>query len=191
MNIISNSRAHFSMRLGMKVLLAVLLSIPINLLAQNQQTITGTIMDGRTNSPMADVSVMVKGSGTGAKTNANGAFTIKAKKGDVLVLSFAVIRHMKWRVETQTNITYTLKESTSKLDEVVVIGYGTSKRKDLTGAVSSVSAKEIAAAPVANVAQAMQGKLAGVSVISQDGRPNAEVSIRIRGEVRYRKAINL
>ena len=130
---------------------------------------------------MPDVTVLVKGSGVGAKTGPDGSFTIKVKQGDVLVFSFAGYETHEMPVQAQTNINYTLKEGTSKLDEVVVIGYGTTKRKDLTGAVSSVSAKDIAAAPVANVAQAMQGKLAGVSVVSQDGRPNAEVSIRVRG----------
>jgi TonB-linked SusC/RagA family outer membrane protein len=84
-------------------------------------------------------------------------------------------------VGNRTVINFTLEVSTSKLDEVVVIGYGTSKRKDLTGAVSSVSGKELAAVPVANAAQALQGKLAGVNVTTQDGRPGASVSIRVRG----------
>ena len=75
----------------------------------------------------------------------------------------------------------TLAEDAEILDEVVVIGYQTVKRKDLTGSVASVSGEQIAAMPVANAAQALQGKLAGVNVTTQDGRPDAAVSIRVRG----------
>ncbi|WP_430996804.1 TonB-dependent receptor plug domain-containing protein, partial [Klebsiella pneumoniae] len=74
-----------------------------------------------------------------------------------------------------------LKDSSTGLNEVVVIGYGTVKRRDLTGAVASVTGKDIAVTPVPNVAQAMQGKLTGVSVTAQDGRPGADIAIRVRG----------
>ncbi|MEI3074632.1 MAG: TonB-dependent receptor plug domain-containing protein [Phocaeicola vulgatus] len=74
-----------------------------------------------------------------------------------------------------------LEEDNKTLDEVVVIGYGTVKRRDLTGSVASVTGDKLAANPVANVAQALQGQLPGVSVTSQDGRPGAGMSIRIRG----------
>ena len=67
------------------------------------------------------------------------------------------------------------------LDEVVVIGYGTVKRRDLTGAIASVKGDEVAANPVSNVAQALQGRLPGVNVVSQDGRPGATISVRVRG----------
>ena len=74
-----------------------------------------------------------------------------------------------------------MKSDNELLDEVVVIGYQTIKRKDLTGSVASVKGESIAAMPVSNIAQAMQGKLPGVNITSQDGRPDAEVSIRVRG----------
>jgi TonB-dependent starch-binding outer membrane protein SusC len=181
MNRISLCRARILLRLRFGLLMVILISSPLLLLAQGLQNITGTILDGRTNTPLPDVSVVVKGKGTGAKTGPNGEYTIKAKPGDVLAFSFAGYETYEVTVRNQTTINYTLKEGTSKLDEVVVIGYGTSKRKDLTGSVASVSGKAIAATPVANVAQAMQGKLPGVSIVSQDGRPGADVSIRVRG----------
>lgn len=74
-----------------------------------------------------------------------------------------------------------MKEDTQALDEVVVIGYGTVKRRDLTGAIASVKGEQVAANPVSNVAQALQGRLPGVNVISQDGRPGATISVRVRG----------
>lgn len=163
------------------LLFAILTSIPSSLMAQNKKTVTGTIQDGRTNTPMQDVSVIIKGTGEGTKTGSNGEYSISAGSEDVLVFSFAGYVSHEEKVGNRAAINYTLEVSTSNLDEVVVIGYGTSKRKDLTGAVSSVSGKEIAAVPVANAAQALQGKLAGVNVSSQDGRPDASISIRVRG----------
>ncbi len=85
------------------------------------------------------------------------------------------------KVGNQKTINVVLKEDTETLDEVVVIGYGTVKKRDLTGSVASVSNEALVANPVADVSQALQGKLAGVSVVSQDGRPGASVSIRVRG----------
>lgn len=181
MKLISKWRAQLVVPLSVGLFIAILISSPSNSIAQNLQNVKGTILDGRTNAPLADVSVVVKGTGVGTKTGPTGEYTIKAKPGDVIVFSFAGYETHEITVRNQTTINYTLKESSSKLEEVVVIGYGTSKRKDLTGAVSSVSGKQLAATPVANVAQAMQGKLPGVSIVSQDGRPNADVSIRVRG----------
>ena len=181
MKINFNVRSHFLLRLGLAILFTTLILAPSNLLAQDQKTIKGTIVDKQTSQPMPDVSVVIKGSAAGTKTGTDGAYTINAKTGDVIVFSFAGYNSYQVKVQNQTVIDYKLEIGTSTLDEVVVIGYSTSKRRDLTGSVASVSGKEIAAVPVMNVAQAMQGKLAGVNVVSQDGRPNADVSIRVRG----------
>lgn len=174
-------RMLYQMRSIIWVIIAMLFFAPPSLLAQNQQIIKGTILDKQTNMPLADVSIIVKGTGTGTKTGANGEYSIAANPGSTLVFSYLGYETHEEKVQSQTNINYALAVNTSKLDEVVVIGYGTSKRKDLTGAVASVSGKDIAAVPVANAAQALQGKLPGVNVTSQDGRPDAGVSIRVRG----------
>jgi TonB-linked SusC/RagA family outer membrane protein len=173
-------KAQIILRYGFATVFAMLLLTP-PLLAQNQLAIKGIILDGQTNQPLPDVSVTIKGTGIGTKTGADGSYAINAKPGDVIVFSFAGYEPYEVKVQNQTAINHTLEVSTSKLEEVVVIGYGTAKRKDLTGAVSSVSGKEIAAVPVANAAQALAGKIAGVSVTTQDGRPDATVSIRVRG----------
>jgi len=174
-------RALFLLRPIFFLLFAMIIIFPVSLVAQAVQSVTGIILDGRTNNPMPDVSVVVKGSGTGAKTGSKGEFVIRAKKGDVIVFSFSGYETHELTLQDQTTISYTLKENTSNLDEVVVIGYGTARRKDLTGSVASVSGKQIAAVPVANAAQALQGKIPGVNVTTQDGRPDASVSIRVRG----------
>lgn len=161
--------------------LAVFTTIPFCLLAQDSKTVKGTILSSQNNAPLPDVSVVVKGTGKGTSTGPNGEYSIAAKSSDIIVFSYAGYVSKEIKVGDQTTISFTLEASSSKLDEVVVIGYGTAKRKDLTGAVSSVSGKEIASAPVPNIAQAMQGKLAGVSIVTQDGRPNSDVSILVRG----------
>jgi TonB-linked SusC/RagA family outer membrane protein len=169
------------MRYVVVLFFAVLTTLPRCLFAQESKTVKGTILNGQNNLPLADVNVVIKGTGNGTRTGSNGEYSIAAKSSDVIVFSFLGYVPHEVQVGDQTTIDFTLEISNSNLDEVVVIGYGTAKRRDLTGAVSSVTAKDIAVTPVANVAQAIQGKLAGVSVTSQDGRPGADVSILVRG----------
>src|SRR5205809_7636927 len=137
-------KAHCAMRYGAGLLIAILTSIPTCLLAQNPQTVKGTILSAQNSLPLADVNVAIKGTGKGTKTGANGEYSISANASDIIVFSFTGFTTHEEKVGNRTVINFTLEVSTSKLDEVVVIGYGTSKRKDLTGAVSSVSGKELA-----------------------------------------------
>jgi TonB-linked SusC/RagA family outer membrane protein len=148
---------------------------------QAVKTVSGIVRDsgGQT---LPGVSVTIKGTTTGTVTDVNGRYTIKVNNPDVtLVFSFVGYTSGEEKVNNRANIDVTLNESQKNLSEVVVIGYGTVKRRDLTGAVASVSGKDIAATPVANIAQAMQGKLPGVNITLQDGRPGAGINIRVRG----------
>lgn len=148
--------------------------------AQGKQ-ITGVIKDG-TGEPMIGVNVLVKGTTNGTITDFDGKFAISdVKNSDVLTITYVGYVQQSIPVGNQTSFNIILKEDTETLDEVVVIGYGTVKKRDLTGSVASVSDETLTANPVSDVSQALQGKLAGVSVVSQDGRPGAEVSIRVRG----------
>ena len=148
--------------------------------AQGKQ-ITGVIKDG-TGEPMIGVNVLVKGTTNGTITDFDGKFAISdVKNSDVLTITYVGYVQQSIPVGNQTSFNIILKEDTETLDEVVVIGYGTVKKRDLTGSVASVSNETLTANPVSDVSQALQGKLAGVSVVSQDGRPGAEVSIRVRG----------
>ena len=143
------------------------------------QTATGVVKD-KTGEPMIGVNVLVKGTTNGTITDFDGNFTIPDVPGNAtLVVSY--IGYLTKEVKAGQNLTIVLEEDNKTLDEVVVIGYGTVKRRDLTGAVASVTGEKLAANPVANVAQALQGQLPGVSVIAQDGRPGASMSIRVRG----------
>lgn len=143
--------------------------------------ITGIIKDSK-GEPLIGASILVKGSKTGSITDLEGKYSLSnVKPGDVLVVSYIGYEPQEIKVGSQKNLSVILKEVQNNLDELVVIGYQTVRRKDLTGSVASVTGKSVSASPVANVAQALQGKLPGVNVMSQDGRPDATVSIRVRG----------
>lgn len=142
--------------------------------------ITGTVLD-EDNQPMIGVTVRVQGSNIGTTTDLDGKFTLNVSEGSVVLLSYIGYKDYKLNVGSQNSYTVKMVGENEALDEVVVIGYQTVRRKDLTGSVASVKGQDIAAMPVANVAQALQGKLPGVNVTSQDGRPDASVSIRVRG----------
>lgn len=143
------------------------------------QTATGLVKD-KTGEPMIGVNVLVKGTANGTITDFDGKFSIPdVPSNATLVVSY--IGYLTKEVKTGKDLVIVLEEDNKTLDEVVVIGYGTMKRRDLTGSVASVSGEKLAANPVANVAQALQGALPGVSVTSQDGRPGAGMSIRVRG----------
>jgi TonB-linked SusC/RagA family outer membrane protein len=148
----------------------------------NAQTksVSGIVKDN-TGEPLIGVSVQVLGTTTGTITDFDGKYAIQAPAKSKLQFSFIGYVSQTIEVGSQSTINVTLKEDNKTLDEVVVIGYGTVKRRDLTGSVASVTGDKLAANPVSNVAQALQGQLPGVSVTSQDGRPGAGMAIRVRG----------
>ncbi len=162
-------------------ILFVLLMITQLFAQQAGKTINGTVRD-ESGKSIPGVSVKLKGTTLGTTTDTQGRYTLKIT-GEDGTLEFSYIGYALSEVVigNRTTIDATLKESNNTMNEIVVIGYGTVKRRDLTGSVASVSGKDIATTPVASVAQAMQGKLPGVKIVSQDGRPGADVAIRIRG----------
>ena len=144
----------------------------------NAQTVSGTVTaDGQ---PLPGATVIVKGTNKGTTTDFDGNFTIEANSENVLSISYVGYSTKEVTVGNQTQIIINLDES-NKLDEVVIIGYGTQRKSDLTGSVSSVSAEDITAVPVSRVDQALQGRAAGVQVTQTSGAPGAGTSIRIRG----------
>ena len=161
--------------------LVVIASCMLWLMSFAQQSVTGQVKDAQ-GEPLIGVSVMVKGTTTGTVTDFDGKYTVKSVKSSAQ-LQFSYIGYLSKMVTVgnQSVIDVVMEEDNAALDEVVVIGYQTIRRRDLTGSVASVSGKNIAAAPVADVTQALQGKLPGVNIVSQDGRPDASVAIRVRG----------
>lgn len=140
----------------------------------------GTVTD-TSGETLIGVSVLIKGTTTGVVTNIDGQYNISARQGDVLVFSYVgmVTRELPLGSQLVNNVVLT--EEAKGLEEVVVIGYGVAKRKDVTTAVSSVSTEDLDMRPITSAAQAIQGKAAGVQVIQPNGRPGAGMVIRVRG----------
>ena len=145
------------------------------------KTVGGTIVDDL-GEPILGANVVIEGTTTGVTTDMDGKFTLKGVPENAkLKITFIGYAEQIIPVAGQTQFSITLKEDVAQLDDVVVIGYGTVKRRDLTGSVASIGGDKLKTIPVSNVAQALQGMLPGVSVTSQDGRPGASMSIRVRG----------
>lgn len=145
------------------------------------KTITGTVID-ELGEPLSGVTVTVKGAGVATTTNDKGAYTINVPGNSaILVYSFIGRTPSETTVGNRDKIDVVLNQEASSLDDVVVIGYGTMKRKDLTGAVASLSGNEVTKSPVGSVVEAMTGKIAGVQISATEGSPDAELKIRVRG----------
>ena len=163
--------------------LAILLWLPITILeaapSQNLK-VSGIVTSATDGEPLIGVSVQVKGTSTGTITDLNGKYTLNVSTGQTLVFSY--IGFMEQQVvATKPVINVVLKEDTKTLDEVVVVGYGTMKRSDLTGSVVSVTGDELKKSVVTSLDQALQGRAAGVSVTQNSGAPGGGISVSIRG----------
>ena len=147
-----------------------------------ERTVSGRILSGDDNSALPGVNVAVKGTTRGTTTDANGEYRLTVPSGQaVLVFSAVGFITQEITVGNQSAINLTLNTDSRSLNEVVVVGYGTQKKSQTTGAISSVSAKEIAELPITNARQALQGRAAGVDVTQGGSRPGSGPQIRIRG----------
>lgn len=161
------------------LMLVWIVSIPIQ--AQNSIQVEGTVTDAGTGETLIGVSIVQKGTTNGTVTDIDGNFKLpNVPSGSLLVISYIGYDPQEVSAVTQ-KLNIKLKESSRELDEVVVIGYGSVKRKDVTTAISSVSTKDLDQRPIVSAGQAIQGKAAGVSVIQPNGAPGGETSIRVRG----------
>lgn len=146
------------------------------------QTISGQVTDGETDGPLPGVNVLGKGTTTGTVTDINGNYRLTVSD-EVTTLMFSSIGYTSEEVEIngQTSVNVVLLPDIQSLSEVVVVGYGSQKKSDITGSVSSVEPKEFENEPIANVTQGLQGKVAGVNVTSGSGAPGGNMIVRIRG----------
>ena len=161
-------------------LLLALMAATLSGMAQSI-TVTGVVMAQDEPDPVIGANVMVKGTTVGTITDFDGNFELQAKVGDVLQVSFMGYKTSEVKVTGTGPVHVTLVTDNVQLQEVVAIGYGTMKKSDLTGAVTSVSADQLLKAPVAGLDQALQGRAAGVTVTSNSGQPGEDATIRIRG----------
>ena len=150
--------------------------------AQTTVDLVGRIVDDQ-GEALPGVSIVVKGTHVGTATDLDGNFNIKAAPSQTLVVSFIGMKQQEIRVGSKRTFKIVMEPSSVELNEVVAIGYGTMKRKDLTGSVASANSADLAKAPVTNIAEALAGRIAGVSVQQTEGDPNAGITIRVRGGI--------
>lgn len=165
----------------MVCLLSLLLIISSISFAQDKITVNGNVIS-EVNTPIAGVSVQVKGSSTGTITDSKGKFSILVTKGSSLVFSFVGLQDETVKItDAQSASRIQMFPKTSALNEVLVVGYGTTRKSDLTGSVSSISKEKLEKVPTTTFDLKLQGRVAGVNVTQTSAEPNGGVSIRIRG----------
>jgi len=150
-------------------------------LALAQSTTSGTVSELENGFPLPGVNVTIKGSSSGTTTNFDGKYQLTVSNGDVLVFSYVGYTSQEVIIAGQTVLDIQLSEDASALDEIVLIGYGSVKKEDLTGAVDLITAKDFNQGPIVSAQQLISGKIAGVSVTSGSGAPGDGQTIRIRG----------
>ncbi len=155
--------------------------IPLLGLMAQTRPVTGTVVSSENKQPLQGVTVTIKGTKTGTTTDANGNFRINAGENDVLVFSNVSFTTSEITVGKNSTLNVTLVSDAKAMDDVVVIGYQTVRRKDLLASVSSVSSKDLKDIPINSAAEALNGRLAGVTATSAEGSPDAEIRIRVRG----------
>ena len=181
MNIINNYKGVI---IGLlTVLFALSLSHKNEAYAQSktgQMTVTGTVLDLEGN-PMIGATVVIQGTKNGAVTDEQGKYSLKTKQGDVLEVLYMGYLSQKIKVGSRNVIDFVLEEDQNMLEDVVVIGYGSVRKQDLTGSVTNVKMNDLKSAPQFSVDNALQGRIAGADIMSTSGEPGATTTIRIRG----------
>ena len=175
------SQSHMLCKIALvAIMLAFQAMLGIGAGVLNAQTVKGSVISGSDNEPLIGASVMVQGTKTGAVTDLDGNFTIDAKNGQTLEVSYLGFVTQKIKVNGST-IKVTLQEDKHSLDEVVVVGYGVQKKKLVTGATVQLKGDDIAKLNTTNPLTAMQGQTPGVNIVSTSGQPGAAMSVTIRG----------
>ena len=147
-----------------------------------EQTIAGTVSDEETGEPLPGVNILAKGTTTGTITDLDGKYRLTVNDG-VTTLVFSSIGYVTQEISIngQSTINLTMQQDIQSLSEVVVVGYGTQQKRDLTGSISSVKSEEIKDIPVSQADALLQGRAAGVQVVQNSGTPGAEIFVRVRG----------
>lgn len=161
------------------VFLIIFLMTGISAFAQNR--IKGKITDEK-GEELIGVNVLIKGTSVGTISDVNGEFHLSAKQGDVLTCTYVGYTSQEVKIATNYNLEIVLKEDVNTVEEVVVIGYGTAKKKDFTGALSTVDSKKLKEANRSSIGQALQGQIAGVDIVKSNNKPGAGINIMVRGQ---------
>lgn len=165
-----------------KAVLLLLLSFSFQVSFAQNRTVTGRVTDSRDGSPLRGANVSVKGGRSGTQTDANGSFSINVDNTvTILVISSVGFNTMEVSIEGKSSVEAALVLNNTSLGEIVVIGYGTARRKDLTGSIATVSSRDFNKGPLVSPEQLINGKVAGVQITAPSGAPGAGGRIRVRG----------
>ncbi len=167
-------------RVAVLLLFVVIGAVSTSVWAQGE-SITGVVTSGTDGEPLVGVSVQVKGTSTGGITNIDGEYSLAASQGDVLVYSYVGFLQQEVKVGASPVINVVLQEDNQALEEVVVIGYGTARRSDVTGSIASVSGDKLREIPATDVTYALQSRIAGVDMQQTSSQPGATMQVRVRG----------
>ena len=167
--------------LGLKSAFSVAIALLFSLSAFAQDVVTGKVTDAADGSGIPGVSVAVKGTTRGAQTDANGTYKVNAGSNATLVFSFVGYASKEVSVGSKSVVDVKLSADNKSLEEVVVVGYGTQKRKEISGTVTSLGSRDFNAGVVTNPLAAAQGKVAGLVITQSSGDPNARPTVRLRG----------
>lgn len=177
-----NSKSNFMSSMK-RISLSLLFIMALPVMAYAQKAIKGTVTDVK-GDPLMGVTVLVKGTSNGVSTNMDGKYTIQAKNGETLKFSYIGMASQEIKISGDRPINVSLKENDTKLDEVIVVGYGKQKKSSLTGAVSAIKGDELLQAPSTNVSQLLGGRVPGISSVQTSGEPGLDqASLKIRGSV--------
>lgn len=165
----------------LKTLVLLLYLLSSNAIFAQNNRVTGTVTGSDDRQAIPSVSVMIKGSRQGTQTDANGKFSINAASTDVLVFTYVGYITQEVTVGTKSAFNVELKSASAKLDEVVVVGYGTQSRRSVTGSIAKLDTEVLENAPRSNVGSALQGTVSGLQVVAATGQPGASPVILLRG----------
>jgi TonB-linked SusC/RagA family outer membrane protein len=172
-------RLHFIKKIS---ILGILLFVFDIAYSQTKNVVSGKIIDSTDKSSLIGASVVIKGTSSGTISDIDGNYTLNVNSlNDTLIFSFIGYMTQEIPINGQNVINISLKPDIAKIDEIVVVGYGTQKKEDLTGAISVISEKDMKKANADNMSKALQGRAAGVTVMSVTGQPGASMNIRVRG----------
>ena len=146
-----------------------------------EKTITGKVTSAEDNSDLPGVSVLIKGTATGTVTDIDGNYSIEVPDGSILLFSYVGFISEEVEVGNRSVIDFVMTPDLTQLEEIVVVGYGTVKKSDLTGSVSSVKSEQLTAYPAIGTIQALQGRAAGVQITANNGEPGSSYKVRVRG----------
>ncbi len=165
-----------------KIILLLIISAYCNITFGQELNVTGTITEKANNQPIPGVTILIKGTTKGVTTDIYGKYTIKAENNDILVFSFIGFLPVEETVNGRSIIDVAMAEESTQIDELIVIGYGTQKKSDKTGAVAQVTAEELNKGALQDPIQSLSGKTAGVLITKRGGDPNGGFSVKIRSQ---------